>query len=94
MYSNLDTITNKLDELKARVNVENPTIIALTEIKPKNARYSLTKEELNINGYNIIATNLENKTGRGVCIYVKDTLICNKVEFDADFQESVWTAVD
>ena len=36
MYTNADTLTNKMTELKAYVEHHNPCIIAVTEIIPKN----------------------------------------------------------
>ena len=37
MYTNVDTITNKLDEFNARIADSDPDIVGLTEIKPNNA---------------------------------------------------------
>ena len=50
--------------------------------------------ELNIDGYHLFTTNLENKTGRGVCIYTRTALNCTNVEFKDDFQESVWVTLE
>ena len=36
MYSNVDNVTNKMDELRARITVVDPDIVGLTEIKPKH----------------------------------------------------------
>ena len=39
-------------------------------------------------------SNLQNKTERGVCIYIQTTLQANPVEFKTNFEESVWASID
>ena len=50
-----DSLFNKLEELKARIYLFNPDIIAITEIYPKYSLYEPTAiyTELNIDGYDI-----------------------------------------
>ena len=37
LYTNIDnSLLSKIDELKLRISLENPDIICLSEIKPKN----------------------------------------------------------
>ena len=36
MYTNADTLTNKMPELKALVKDIQPSVIAITEVIPKN----------------------------------------------------------
>ena len=43
MYTNADTLTNKMTKLKAYVQHHNPWIIAVTEIIPKNYRIPVQK---------------------------------------------------
>ena len=57
-----------MDELCARINLVDPDILGLTEIKPKNASWDLTLQEININGYTAFA----NLSGRGSVVYVKN----------------------
>ena len=45
-YTNCDTLTNKMDELLFYINTNNPDILVLTEVSPKNNRYLLQKSEL------------------------------------------------
>ena len=66
-YTNCDTLTNKMDELLFYINTNNPDILVLTEVSPKNNRYLLQKSELEIKGYSLF----EEKGVRGVAIYVK-----------------------
>jgi hypothetical protein len=41
MYTNLDSFLNKKNEILLKLADENPDIVALCELKPKNARYLL-----------------------------------------------------
>ena len=49
-YTNCDTLTNKMDELLFYINTNNPDILVLTEVAPKNNRYLLQKSDLEIKG--------------------------------------------
>ena len=70
-YTNCDTLTNKMDELLFYINTNNPDILVLTEVAPKNNRYLLQKSDLEIKGYSLYINNFEEKGVRGVAIYVK-----------------------
>ena len=50
LYTNADSLPNKLDELKARIQYceGSMDIIGITEINPKNCRYYPGKAELQI----------------------------------------------
>ena len=78
-YTNADTLTNKMIELKNRINNadKKPHIIAVTEAKPKNARYPTTAAELSIKGYELHSTCLQGREGRGTIIYTEDGLKAN-----------------
>lgn len=54
VYTNADCFMNKVDEFKSRFNVtENnqPDIIMITEVLPKNIRYEISKSEISLDGY-------------------------------------------
>ena len=71
--TNVDSLFNKLDELKARIYLFNPDIIAITEVYPKHSLYEPTMAELNIGGYDIFYNDI-NSAHRGVCICIKSCL--------------------
>ena len=52
MYTNCDTLTNKIYELKFAKDSNDLDIIVLSEVTPKNNRYILQKSEIEIKGYN------------------------------------------
>lgn len=68
MYTNIDSFNNKRPELEAMVTLLEPDIIGLTEINPKNVKWSLTTQDVQLHGYTLFV-NLE---GRGVALYVKE----------------------
>ena len=65
----------------------------MTEVKPKNSRYSLKSREFNIEGYNVHGCNRENKLGRGVILYAHKSLDAIPFEPKVKFQESVWLKI-
>ena len=65
MYSNVDGLLNKKDELMSIIEKDQPMIITLSEIKPKR-QYDLNIAEYNIPVY---ALFVNNKIKRGVAIY-------------------------
>ena len=48
MYTNADTLTNKMPELKTLVKDTQPSVIAITEVIPKNYRFPVQKAEIKI----------------------------------------------
>ena len=68
-------------------------IRGVTEVKPKNFRYSLNPSESNIEGYNVHSCNIENELGRGVILYTHKSLDVVPFEPKVKFQESVWLQI-
>ena len=88
LYSNLDSMPNKRDEIIARINVINPHILCFTETIPKNIKY--------YNEADYIIPNYErfyNKEHKhGVAIYFHSSMKaqeCNDFN-EFLFQESLW----
>ena len=70
-YTNADCLTNKVSELRLLIRNHKPTIVGITEVKPKNFRYDIEDAEIALDGYDMFGCNLHNKTGRGCAVYVK-----------------------
>lgn len=70
-YTNADQLLNKLDELSTRINTSDskPTIVAITEVNPKNSRFAIQLPELKITSYQ---EPIYNPKGRGICLYVHE----------------------
>ena len=93
MYTNADSLLNKMDELRRDIQAKDPYIIAITEIKPKKFRFPITKAEINIQGYETHTNDLGTKKGREILIYVKNNLESNEIVFKTEFQESLWITI-
>ncbi len=92
LYTNADALTNKLSELKALIKIHKPEIVGVTEVKPKNLLYALTKATLKIEGYKLIPNDeCLNDKGRGVLLYVHDSIAnsCTEIKVSMGV-ESVW----
>ena len=71
MYTNADSLTNKLNEIETYANYYDADLILVTEYLPKNPSNICNFNNIfNINGFNCI----ENNKGRGVCIFYKNNL--------------------
>ena len=89
MYSNVDTVTNKMDELRARITVVDPDIVGLTEIKPKKSSCTVLPQELHIAGY----TSFVNITGRGSVLYVKNSYCATELIPSGCSEASCWCTI-
>ena len=92
-YTNVDTLSNKKDELSTLIFNKRPHIIALTETKPKNSRYDLQEVELEIPDYEQFS-NL--KGTRGVSMFIHKTLNprLNAHLTNLPFNESIWCEIE
>ena len=89
MYTNIDSITNKKSELSETIYLYRPDVIGITEIKPKNSRYELTEQDLQLEGY-VMYINLK---GRGSVIYVNNNVKSYEVKIQQCSEASVWCGV-
>ena len=92
MYTNADSIINKRSELQARIETNQPDIIAVTELLPKNLGRDIQQTELEMDGFDCFSIKLDK---RGACIYTKKWLKAVIVDdiLDKEFQESVWCVI-
>ena len=94
MYTNADTLTNKMPELKAQIAENQPLIIAVTEVIPKDYRTLVQKAEIKVSDdYDVFPENISNK-GRGITIQTHKSLEAQEVNFSTMFEESLWCEVN
>ena len=89
LYSNVDQLTSiKKTEIIKRIQEQNPQIIALCELKPKNS-LGRTEKDYEIPGYKMHPVNLDAQMGRGMAIYTKSSIKNNVVQINTSsaFQE-------
>ena len=100
MYSNVDQLLNKMEDLRLIIAVDQPDIILLTEIIPKAQKNPIHETLLDIEGYekhlnfNFADTNLGASGKRGVAIYVKDGLVADEIKFQTPYDDHIWIEVN
>ena len=88
MYSNVDSLLNKKDELLTTIDDVKPSIIGLTEIKPKGEA-DFTESQYCISNYDMF---ISKNPQRGAALYTERKLNareCPELN-NQDFKESVW----
>ena len=95
IYSNVDTLLNKLTELLQVIAHDEPDVICLTEILPQNSRFPVELSEIQFEKYDCFSNIQDDHVHRGVVIYVKKVLgaLPNQVNFSFLERESVWCEV-
>ena len=89
LYTNADTLTNKLNELNTLIKSlqHKPSVITITEVKPKHKWHS-NINELQIAGYCMFCNNLDYVNSRGVVIYVDKSLHSSEISIETKFSEN------
>jgi len=91
VYTNVDCLTNKLDELKSRLTSLQPDIVAITdsEVFPKHFLNAIPQESLQITGYDLYCSDFS--SGRGVCLYCNSSLKATLYyKIKRIFDEALW----
>ena len=96
MYTNADSLPNKLNELRSRIKSMNdkPALIAITEIYPKNCRFQPTIAELKIPGYQIHTNEDSKECKRGIAIYISTEIEAVEIKIASDFKEQLWLKIN
>jgi predicted metal-binding protein len=97
-YTNADQLRNKVQELDVKVRDQQPHIIWITEVNPKNQKHQLNPAEFSLQSgsdleYHMFTKNIDNKTGRGMLLYVHKSLPATEVKMKSDFQENLFVKV-
>ena len=67
LYTNADSLLlNKINELKARLSLFHPDILAISEVCPKHFHVTIPLESLHLQGYDFFCSDFLG--GRGVCL--------------------------
>jgi exonuclease III len=89
MYTNADQLSNKMKHLEIAVKCHQPDIICVTEVKPKNTKQPLVGEnEIQLKGFSLVS-NIKQE-GRGVGIYMSNTLTNSKINLSVPYRDSQW----
>jgi len=86
LYTNIDQLLNKRDDLEMAIAGNEPDIILITEILPKARWNTLSTARLSLNGYSSIFNfdpdSTHSSSVRGMGIYVSEKLSFCEVQFD------------
>ena len=100
LYTNADQFVNKRDDLVMFITNNEPDVMMITEVIPKNQINPISNYLLQIDGYKMLLNfdpNLENLGAsgkRGVAIYSKESLHTIEVKFPIDgFSDHVWIEI-
>lgn len=88
LYTNADSLSNKINELQAMANLDKPDLICITETLPKYYNPDLY-ENFNLPGYEGFHAN----RGRGVSTYVKSGYLTELFVPQTDFTENVFVKI-
>ena len=89
-YTNADSLINKFEEFKRRVELNKHMIVGITEVKQKKLRFPINPSEYDM-FHNIDVVN-----GRGIALYIHKSLKASpflKMDTNSEYQESVWAEV-
>jgi hypothetical protein len=82
-----------MGELRNRVQLTSGhlDIIAVTEVKPKNSRYTMQPADYQIEGYSHFTRNLDKEETRGIIIWIKNGLEAVEASIDVSglFEEAL-----
>jgi hypothetical protein len=92
VYTNADSLSNKMTELKTIAIIEKPHVIAVTEVKPKNYR-DITLEDFTLEGYETHSLNVTSRVGRGIIIYTHESVRANDIEILVEYDEACWMEI-
>ena len=90
IYTNADQMTpTKMTELIKKIEREEPLIVAVCEVKPKNAKERSLKD-YEIPNFELHPINLETSEGRGIAVYTHSSIGKSTIQVipNSSFQES------
>ena len=78
-----------MNELQLYIDTNKPLIIGIAEVKPKHYRFSPNLAAYSIPGYHMFHKNVTNNIGRGVLLYIHNSLEPNEVIMSDVFEEYI-----
>lgn len=92
-YTNVDSLSNKKNELKILVKDFAPHVFGLTEIYPKRTRFPVTDAQFCIDGYSMITPDVRGR--RGVALFIHQSMPAEVYHMMGTYPgiEHVWVVV-
>ena len=91
LFTNADQLTeSKMCELITKIHQDKPMIVAVSEVKMKQATKERSLEDFQIPNYTLHPVNLTQRIGRGIAVYTHKSIDKSVVEIQLDdkFEES------
>ena len=88
VFSNVDCLTSKFQEVRCVLSANEADIYAFCEIKPKRTSLPLIESQIQISGYRLM-TNLLTDGGRGIAIYVRETIQVGTIDIKSEYEPCV-----
>ena len=97
LFTNADQLTpTKMSELKSMIEHEQPLIVAICEVKPKNPAKERSMEDYQISNYTMHPVYLQSTDpGRGIAVYSHNTITksINQIKLETKFEEACFLEV-
>ena len=95
MYTNADSLLNKLPELSILTADHKPHIIIVTETLPKHCLYPVQECEFQLPGYQMYTNHDRPTCKRGISAYTRNDVTATIVEILCDYNcsESLWIKI-
>jgi len=97
IYTNADQLRNKFSEFQIRIRDQKPMIIGVTEVKAKNSKTKPSPSEYKMEWsteYNMFHANLNNNEGRGLIMYVHNSLQASELKMVTNFDENLFVKIN
>ena len=92
LYSNVDSLPNKMHELLIMIGIHRPDIIMITEVLPKNYETKPTEQSLSINGFELFS-DIELDGVRGTAVYIDSKLDATEIKFTTITNGNIWCKI-
>ena len=93
-YANVDnSLLSKYNEITLLIANNKYDVLAFTEVKPKHG--TLPEQSINIPGYDLFTSDLDQPNSRGVVIYIKEQFQAKVVQPTTGtlFYDVIWTSI-
>lgn len=93
MYTNADSLFNKLTELKLMISIKKPAVIAITEVKHKR-NWQINTSEFSIDNYSLYTNNLDLINVRGVAVYVHNSVKSKILDYGLEVKDFIAVEIE
>jgi len=84
MFTNVDTLTNKMRELQMLAIERKADIIWINEVSHKYTKGVLSKQQFTLDGYDLYTNIEEEEVARNVAMYIAKHLTLRSLEIKID----------